>query len=40
MALAHSTGQLALKHRVSPGRVSQLRREFHLDWCHFHGEAP
>jgi hypothetical protein len=39
MALAHSTGELALKHKVSPARISQMRREFHLDWQRFHGEA-
>jgi hypothetical protein len=32
MALSHSTADLAAKYRVSPGRVSQLRREFHTDW--------
>jgi hypothetical protein len=38
MTLSHSTRQLALKHRISEGRVSQLRRELHQDWQRFHGE--
>jgi hypothetical protein len=39
MALDHSTKELAARHRLSQGRISQLRREFHLDWRRFHGEA-
>jgi hypothetical protein len=39
MALDHSTKELATRHRLSQGRISQLRREFHLDWRWFHGEA-
>ena len=39
MALDHSTKELATMHRLSQGRISQLRREFHLDWRRFHGEA-
>jgi len=38
MALDHSTQELAARHRLSQGRISQLRREFHLDWRWFHGE--
>jgi hypothetical protein len=38
MTLAHSTGELASKHQVSPARISQMRREFHEDWRRFHGE--
>ena len=38
MALDHSTRELAARHRLSQGRISQLRREFHLDWRWFHGE--
>ena len=38
MALDHSTRDLAARHRLSQGRISQLRREFHLDWRWFHGE--
>ena len=32
------TKELASRHKVSPGRISQLRRELHSDWHHFHGE--
>jgi hypothetical protein len=39
MALDHSTMELAVKHQVSPGRISQLRRELHQDWRRFHGET-
>jgi hypothetical protein len=38
MALEHGTFDLADKHKMSPGRISQLRREFHKDWLRFHGE--
>jgi hypothetical protein len=38
MALELGTGELAARHRVSPGRISQLRKEFHATWQHFHGE--
>jgi hypothetical protein len=37
MALSCSTQELAFRHQVSPGRVSQLRRELHADWQRFHG---
>jgi hypothetical protein len=40
MTLAHSTGELARTHKVSPARISQMRREFYEDWRRFHGEAP
>jgi hypothetical protein len=40
MALGHSTQELARVYRVSPARVSQLRRELHSDWRGFHGEPP
>jgi hypothetical protein len=33
------TGELAVKYRTTAGRISQLRREFHLDWRRFHGET-
>src|SRR5262249_36163093 len=39
MALDHGTNELAVRHKVSPGRISQLRREFCLDWQRFHGAA-
>jgi hypothetical protein len=38
MTLDISTKELAEKHGVSPGRISQLRRELHSDWQRFHGE--
>ena len=34
------TLDLARKHGISPGRVSQLRREFMDDWNHFCGLEP
>ncbi|MFO0931045.1 MAG: hypothetical protein U0736_29105 [Gemmataceae bacterium] len=38
MALDLGTKELAVRHRVSPGRISQLRREFHSGWRRFCGE--
>lgn len=38
MTLDLPTKELATRHKVSPGRISQLRRELHSDWLHFHGE--
>jgi FixJ family two-component response regulator len=34
------TRDLARTFGVSPGRVSQWRREYEQDWQRFHGEAP
>lgn len=39
MTLDLGTFELADKHKVSPGRISQLRREFCKDWQRFHGEV-
>jgi hypothetical protein len=39
MALELGTFELADKHKVSAGRISQLRRELHQDWRRFHGEV-
>jgi hypothetical protein len=39
MAMEFGTHELADKHNVSPGRISQLRREFHMDWQHFCGDT-
>jgi hypothetical protein len=39
MALDHGTKELAARHKVSQGRISQLRRELCRCWCRFHGEA-
>jgi hypothetical protein len=33
------TKELAVKHKTSEGRISQIRRELHHDWQRFHGEA-
>jgi len=38
LATGESTKTAARKHRVSPGRISQLRRELMEDWAEFHGE--
>lgn len=35
MALGHRTKDLARRYRLSEGRVSQLRRQFHDSWQHF-----
>lgn len=40
MARNEPTGALARKFGVSPGRISQLRRQYHDDWQRFHGEFP
>lgn len=39
MAVGERTKVLARKHRLSPGRISQLRREYAEDWNRF-TEAP
>jgi hypothetical protein len=39
MAKDYGTFELAEKHKVSAGRISQLRRELHQDWQRFHGEV-
>jgi hypothetical protein len=38
MALDLGTQELAQLFEVTPGRISQMRREFHLNWRRFHGE--
>jgi hypothetical protein len=35
MALDRGTFELADKHKLSAGRISQLRRELHADWRRF-----
>src|SRR5947209_12400723 len=40
MALGHRTGELARRFKVSPARVSQLRRQFYEGWVKFCGEVP
>lgn len=39
MALGENTQELGRRFQLSPGRISQLRREFHLAWQRFHGEV-
>lgn len=39
LSVGHTTGEVARRFRVSPGRVSQLRREMHQSWQDFHGES-
>jgi len=39
LSLGHTTGEVAKRFRVSPGRVSQLRCEMHRSWHEFHGET-
>jgi hypothetical protein len=39
LMLGERTWDVARKHGLSPGRVSQLRREFHADWERFCGIA-
>jgi hypothetical protein len=38
LALGFSTSEVARKHGVTPGRISQLRRELHDGWLTFQGE--
>ena len=38
LALGHTTADVAKRFRVTPGRVSQLRRELQNSWQTFHGE--
>jgi hypothetical protein len=38
LMLGGRTLEVAARHGLSPGRVSQLRREFLLDWRHFCGD--
>ena len=39
LALGHSTGQVARRFKISPGRISQLRRELYRSWQEFHHET-
>ena len=39
LSVGHSTSEVAKRFRVSPGRISQLRREMHQSWIEFHGES-
>ena len=40
LAVGHTTGEVARRFRVSPGRISQKRREFFDSWRTFQGEEP
>jgi hypothetical protein len=39
LACGYSTGDVARRHGVTPGRISQLRRELYQAWQLFQGEA-
>ena len=39
LAVGHTTADVARRFRLSPGRISQLRRELHESWQEFQGEA-
>jgi hypothetical protein len=39
LMVGERTLDVADKHGLCPGRISQLRRELHRDWLLFHGEA-
>jgi hypothetical protein len=40
LAMGESTGKAAKKFRISPGRISQMRRQLCMDWKAFQGEEP
>lgn len=40
LSVGRTTGEVAKRFRVSPGRVSQLRRELQQSWQAFHNEVP
>ena len=39
LSIGNSTGAVAKRFRISPGRISQLRREFYESWQEFCGAA-
>ena len=39
LATGETTQRAAKRFRVTPGRISQMRRELQQDWQEFHGEA-
>lgn len=39
LVVGHTTGEVAKRFRVSPGRISQLRRDMQQSWQEFHGET-
>jgi hypothetical protein len=38
LSLGHGTKKAAHRFELTPGRVSQLRRQWEEEWCRFHGE--
>jgi DNA-binding NarL/FixJ family response regulator len=40
LAMGHTTGDVARRFRLSPGRISQLRQALRLSWQEFQGETP
>ncbi|MFZ5830830.1 MAG: hypothetical protein ACOY3P_12115 [Planctomycetota bacterium] len=40
LAIGHSTGAVASRLNLTPGRISQLRRELHASWQAFQEETP
>ena len=40
LALGHSTSDVAKRFGVTPGRISQMRREMHESWQEFQDETP
>jgi hypothetical protein len=39
LAMGYSTSEVAKRFSLSPGRISQLRREFFASWGAFQGEG-
>jgi len=39
LAIGFTTNEAAKKHNLSPGRISQIRRELYRSWLEFHGAA-
>lgn len=40
LAIGHSTGDVAKRFGLTPGRISQMRRELHQSWEEFHQGLP
>lgn len=40
LAIGHSTGDVATRFGLTPGRISQMRRELHQSWDEFHQGLP
>jgi hypothetical protein len=40
MAVGERTQDLAQLFGLTPGRISQIRRELHKDWCRYQGDDP